>query len=158
MVFLTIIWFAWEGAPSGRQEIIRETENHGGSSSPVFSVPEQDEKGEKMAGTLVCSTANTRRKRPLPDLFARSLPKQGAEKNIVPEPLPVIPAAGNTVSALPSAGGVMSSGTNRLVLLKNEKQARACGLGDEFDGWHIVYIGDGVVGLEKNGQVTELKV
>ena len=93
LLCLAGIWWGWDGVPSGRQEIIRETKNDTSSSPPVFSASDRDEEEERPEGRLVEGTAPSLRRRPLPDIFAGSAPKSAADSAEKARPVAAAPAA-----------------------------------------------------------------
>ncbi len=158
LLCLAGIWFCWDDYPSERQETIRETAKREDSQSPVFSALPQDTNQEAPSGDLVYGTAQTQRRRPLPDLFAGSLPKKAA----VPAassgavlPKEHAPAAAASVVVVPSPCGIMRHGSQRLVFLRGRTQTKVCAVGDECDGFRVVYIHEQAVGLAKDGQILE---
>lgn len=160
LVFLTSLWFLWDG-PEGQTQTIRETKNDVRSSSPVFSATETE---KPSPGALVYSTASSIRTKPLPDLFAPSLPKQEAEKQATPGvPIAALPPSGTqqpqrTVRELtwPTVRGTMQSGAHHFVILSSGTETKICGPGDSIDGFYIAYVHAWAVGLQKEGQEREL--
>ena len=150
------VWFLWDG-PHDSQEPIRETKKQQASSPPVFSEKTKD-KGQ-VAAREVYSLASVRRYRPLPDLFAgaakaakpdnAAAQKQQAGNRAAAEKKAEKPAK---VTQPPEVSGYIGG----LVILKNGKESRACGVGESFDGWQITTIGAGVISLVKEGRCCEL--
>lgn len=156
LVFLTSLWFLWDG-PEKQTQTIRETKNEDRSSSPVFSATE---KMASPSGELVYSTASGIRMKPLPDLFARSLPKQETRPQTPPQPVTAAkPASTATVKPhiiWPVVRGTVQSGTKGFVILSSGTETKLCGPGDYIDGFYVLALYEWAVVLSKDGQDKEI--
>lgn len=162
LLCLAGIWFCWDDSSAGR-EIIREKENAGRSSSPVFSASNSDASEKKESGVLVYSTASALRHKPLPDLFAHSLPKKTVAENT--PPAAVLKDTTKKEAGLkekepswPKVCGVVDNGGQKLVFLQHHTETKVYGIGDIWEGYCIVYINAHAVGLQKEGQIIEIQM
>lgn len=146
LLCLAGIWWGWDGVPSGRQEIIRETKNNISSSPPVFSSSDRDEEEERPEGRLVEGTAPSLRRRPLPDIFAGSAPKSAADSAEKARPVAAAPAA-----ELPVLCGTMEHNGAYLALFRHRGETLVCAAGDSFDGYTVVSVYQDGAQLEKDG-------
>lgn len=158
LLCLAGIWFCWDDRSTG-QEPIREKKNESRSSSPVFSAANGDVQEKKETGTLVYSTAAARQSKPLPDLFAHSLPKKTMAETAPPAATQPQKAArkGETKQvSLPKVCGVVENGGQTLVFLQHDNKTNVYGIGDVLNGYRIVYINTRAVGLQKEDVIIEI--
>ncbi len=146
LLCLAGIWWGWDGVPSGRQEIIRETKNDTGSSPPVFSASDRDEEEDRHEGRLVEGTAPSLRRRPLPDIFAGSAPKSAADSEEKARPAAAAPAAEQPVLC-----GTMEHNGAYLALFRYSGETLVCAAGDSFGGYTVVSVYKDGAQLEKDG-------
>lgn len=161
MLCLAGIWFCWDGAPSSRHEVIREKKNSHSSSSPVFSASETVHHEDSIKGELLCSAAQTQRRRPLPDLFDGSLPKKAANTKL-PAETQAKPAAASTQNmpkppVYPVLQGILHQGHTRLAFLAQDGKTKVCAVGEEFAGYRVAYIQDQAVGLYTDKGIVEIR-
>ena len=159
LLCLAGIWFCWDDRSTG-QKLIREKKNENRSSSPVFSAQHGDLQEKKEIGTLVYSTAAARQSKPLPDLFAHSLPKKTMAEAAPPAVIspPKTEQKGETKQAppLPKVCGAMENGGQTLVFLQQDNKTNVYGIGDVLNGYRIVYINTHAVGLQKEDVIIEI--
>lgn len=159
LLSLTGIWFCWDDRSIG-QESIREKKNESRSSSPVFSAPNDDRQEKKEIGTLVYSTAAVRQSKPLPDLFAHSLPKktmaEAASAAVIQTQKTVQKGETKQTSTLPKACGTVENAGQTLVFLQYDNKTNVYGVGDMLSGYRILYINTRAVGLQKEDVIIEI--
>lgn len=159
LLSLTGIWFCWDDRSPG-QELIREKKNESSSSSPVFSASNDGLQEKKETGTLVYSTAAARQSKPLPDLFAHSLPKKTMVEAALPAEIQPRKTAekGETkkASPLPNVCGTVENGGQTWVFLQYDSKTNVYGVGDVLNGYRIVYINAHAVGLQKEDILIEI--
>lgn len=153
LLCLAGIWWGWDGVPSGRQEIIRETKNDKGSSPPVFSASGMDEETGHHEGTLIAGTASSLRRRPLPDIFAGSAPKSAAESAEE-----IRPAVLSQAAEWPVLCGTMEYNGAYLAFFQHHEESLVCAEGDSFDGYTVVSICNNSAQLEKYGICTDIRM
>lgn len=159
LLSLTGIWFCWDDRSIG-QESIREKKNESRSSSPVFSAPNDDRQEKKETGTLVYSTAAVRQSKPLPDLFAHSLPKktmaEAASAAVIQTQKTVQKGETKQASTLPKVCGTVENAGKTLVFLQYDNKTNVYGVGDMLSGYRILYINTRAVGLQKEDVIIEI--
>lgn len=159
LLSLTGIWFCWDDRSIG-QESIREKKNESRSSSPVFSAPNDDRQEKKETGTLVYSTAAVRQSKPLPDLFAHSLPKktmaEAVSAAVIQTQKTVQKGETKQASTLPKVCGTVENAGKTLVFLQYDNKTNVYGVGDMLSGYRILYINTRAVGLQKEDVIIEI--
>ena len=118
----------------------RDAAQHEAGSHPVFSASDEAERGNGK-GNLVYDVRPALRYKPLPDLFAGSLPKKTAAPEAVP---------------LPVVCGAVHEGDIHLVILKWQGQTATCAVGEWWNGWYIAYVNRQAAGLQRDGRVFEI--
>ncbi len=83
LVCLGAIWTWWDEPSQGQEHMKRDAAQHEAGSHPVFSASDEAERGNGK-GNLVYDVRPALRYKPLPDLFAGSLPKKTAAPEAVP--------------------------------------------------------------------------
>lgn len=161
-VFLTTLWFVWDGREESITTTIRETKNEQGSSPPVF-LHTSDAASPDKGGTLVVSTSSAVRQRPLPDLFDRPLPKKEAVPQAAISTLPTQPALTKKEDVSPPeplswpvVTGTIQSDTKRLVILRQGEVTKVCAPGESIDGVYVAYIHEWAVGLRQGEHTIEI--
>lgn len=168
LVLLAGIWLWWED-PAGQLNMERGEKQVASISPPVFSA-EKDRHSENLQGHQVYNAASARRCRPLNDLFAHTTGRAVAPaEQQVAMSLPDRSGGGPATGAdkaishekvlhetIPQACGLIRSGDICLVVLRKDNNTKACAVGDTFGGYRLLYIGDDVAGLERDGIVTEI--
>lgn len=161
LVCLGAIWLWWD-EPQGQEYMKREASQSTSGMSPVFSASDAESGGK---GNLIYDVRPALRYKPLPDLFAGSLPK----KTAAPEVRPAAPAAvpkedkkqprqDKTEWALPAVCGAVHEGDVHLVLLQWQGQTAACAAGEWWNGWYVAYVNRQAVGLQREGRVWEISL
>lgn len=155
-VVLAGIWFLWDN-PNAKQDIKPEMKQ-ANAASPA-SKPAV--KTDSTSGALVQSTAQAMRYKPLPDLFASSLPKQ-KESGLPVNAGMSLDAKGNYQAApeqpvsWPVVLGTIQSRAKRLVVLQSGDITRVCAAGDTVNGFYVAYIHEEAVGLQKDMDIVEI--
>ena len=115
-------------------------------------------------GNLVYDVRPALRYKPLPDLFAGSLPKKTAAPEAVPLPVPAAapeevkeqPEKEKKEGTLPVVCGAVHEGDIHLVILKWQGQTATCAVGEWWNGWYIAYVNRQAAGLQRDGRVFEI--
>lgn len=129
----------------------RDAAQHEAGSHPVFSASDEAERGNGK-GNLVYDVRPALRYKPLPDLFAGSLPK----KTAAPEEVKEQPEKEKKEGTLPVVCGAVHEGDIHLVILKWQGQTATCAAGEWWNGWYIAYVNRQAAGLQRDGRVFEI--
>jgi hypothetical protein len=175
LLFLIVIWFFWNNSTGQIRQTTGETKHSQEVSTPVFVSQKQGERkgtatdaasstgtakedGENL-GTLVYGTSTVRRSRPLPDLFSHTLTAEAVQPTTAPTPSTEHAGLQKTKKqpVLPRSCGVMESDDTCLVILQSGQETRPCAVGDRIDDYTVVYINTDYIGLEKNGEIIEIR-
>lgn len=128
-----------------------------------FSASDEAERGNGK-GNLVYDVRPALRYKPLPDLFAGSLPKKTAAPEAVPLTVPAAapeevkeqPEKEKKEGTLPVVCGAVHEGDIHLVILKWQGQTATCAAGEWWNGWYIAYVNRQAAGLQRDGRVFEI--
>ena len=163
LVCLGAIWTWWDEPSQGQEHMKRDAAQHEAGSHPVFSAPDEAERGNNK-GNLVYDVRPALRYKPLPDLFAGSLPKKTAAPEAVQLPVPAAapeevkeqPEKEKKEGTLPVVCGAVHEGDIHLVILKWQGQTATCAAGEWWNGWYIAYVNRQAAGLQRDGRVFEI--
>jgi ABC-type nickel/cobalt efflux system permease component RcnA len=170
LLVLAGVWYGWETIPTQSQQTIRETKNHDDSSPPVFDARQGEADQQSNGGTLVCSTAAGRRKKPLGDMFASVLPKKDAAVEELQQEKMIDAAHIKKHSvtteqqprkaslSVPTVCGTICTEQGRVVVLQSQQLTRSCQTGETFAGWYIAYINSQAIGLVNQGELIEINI
>lgn len=170
VIFLFVggVWVWWDNEPATETTVVQHRDD---SDTPRPIEDSHSEKNET-GGQLICATAAARRNRPLPDLFALSLPAvdtvqpSQASNNLSESSGKALPKekqeAKEKVSqqppAPPTLAGSICQGGEYLIILKNGQSTQLCRLGDSFAGWQVLYIDNMQVILGQGDAVVSLSI
>lgn len=163
LVCLGAIWTWWDEPSQGQEHMKRDAAQHEAGSHPVFSTSDEAERGNGK-GNLVYDVRPALRYKPLPDLFAGSLPKKTAAPETVQPPVPTAapkevkeqPEKEKKEGTLPVVCGAVHEGDIHLVILKWQGQMATCAAGEWWNGWYIAYVNRQAAGLQRDGRVFEI--
>lgn len=163
LVCLGAIWIWWDEPSQGQEQMKRDAAQHEAGSHPVFSASDEAERKDGK-GDLVYDVRPALRYKPLPDLFAGSLPKKTAAPEAVQPPVPAAvpeeakekPKKEKKEWMLPVVCGAVHEGDNHLVILKWQGQTATCAAGERWNGWYIAYVNRQAAGLQRDGRVFEI--